>query len=329
MTLPGELPRALVQRPVRLADVRAAGLTSTELSGPLWATPWRGVRVWSATEVTPRVRALGAATLLPDRGRVGAVAGWAAAHLLGAAEVDGLAPDGVTRRPVPLYPVRRHRARPGIELYRSRLDPDDVVLADGVQVTSAVRTAYDLGRFAESLREAVVAVDQACRYLGVRPDDLAEYANARPGWRGTTQLRQALAHTDPLARSPQETRLRLVWVLDARLPRPLVNHELWSAAGHLLGLPDLLDPASGLVGEYDGAQHRQLRQHTADNAREEAFEREGLTVVRATSLDLGRRSLVLRLGAGYEDARTSPRAGWTVRAPRARWLLPARPARLG
>ena len=50
--------------------------------------------------------------------------------------------------------------------------------------------------------------------------------------------------------------------------------------GRLLGISDLLDPATGLLGEYDGAQHREELQHALDNAREEGFEDDGLTVYR-------------------------------------------------
>lgn len=46
--------------------------------------------------------------------------------------------------------------------------------------------------------------------------------------------------------------MRLVYVLDAGLPDPLVNHPVLDAAGHFLGTPDLLDPQSGHAVEYDG-----------------------------------------------------------------------------
>jgi very-short-patch-repair endonuclease len=49
---------------------------------------------------------------------------------------------------------------------------------------------------------------------------------------------------------------------------------------------DLLEPFAGLGLEYDGAQHRELGRHTADNLREEGLEANGLAIVRVTSLDL-------------------------------------------
>ena len=230
--------------------------------------------------------------------------------MLGASEIDGLADDGITRLPVLLYPVHRVRPRRGIEHSRSALTTGDVVDSGGVPVTCPVRTVFDLGRRARDLRDAVVTLDQALRCLDLGVDDVREYAAARAGWRGAGLLNQALPLVNGRARSRPESRLRLVWLLDAQLPTPQVNPEVVDGRGRLLGLPDLLDPGSGLVGEYDGSQHRELDQHLSDNVREERFERIGLTVVRATSRDLPGRLLVSRLQAGHDDARRRPRGPW-------------------
>jgi very-short-patch-repair endonuclease len=60
--------------------------------------------------------------------------------------------------------------------------------------------------------------------------------------------------------------------------------------GRLLGYPDLLDVESGLVGEYDGEDHRRSLRHSHDVGREALFRRHGLEVTRATSWDLRDRS---------------------------------------
>ncbi len=104
--------------------------------------------------------------------------------------------------------------------------------------------------------------------------------------------------------------------MEAGLPRPLVNPEVVDERGQLLGIPDLLDPESGFVGEFDGSQHRELLAHTSDNAREEGFERHNMVVVRATSIDIfaRRRQLVGRMLAGHRDACARDRS-------RDRWML--------
>src|SRR3712207_878710 len=106
--------------------------------------------------------------------------------------------------------------------------------------------------------------------------------------------------------SPQETRLRLVWLLDARLPRPLVNQPVFSLDGVLLGYPDLLDKEAGLVVEYDGEDHRASTRHSHDVDREAGFREHGLEVTRVTGGDFRRTdALVQRLHrarrrAGFE-----------------------------
>jgi hypothetical protein len=98
------------------------------------------------------------------------------------------------------------------------------------------------------------------------------------------------------------------------LPKPAVNVAVLDSYGAFAGIPDLLDEASGLVGEYDGGQHRELVQHTNDNAREERLESLGLVVVRATSVDLKsrRKQLVARLRRGYQRARGQHRRSWQI-----------------
>jgi hypothetical protein len=116
-----------------------------------------------------------------------------------------------------------------------------------------------------------------------------------------------------MARSPRETAFRLFWLLECGLPSPEVNATVRSGEGYLLGLGDLLDPVTGLLGEYDGSGHRAETQHALDNAREEGFEDEGLTVVRVSNPDLGRfRSRTRqRLMSGWRRAQRTPRGSWT------------------
>jgi hypothetical protein len=130
---------------------------------------------------------------------------------------------------------------------------------------------------------------------------------------------------DGAAASCPESRLRLLWVVDAGLPHPRVNRPVFDPAGVLLGVPDLLDPESGLVGEYDGAVHRDARRHAADNVREERLESHGLTVVRATAIDLKhkRAQSALRLRDGYRRAMARNRRldRWTMEPPETPWFV--------
>ena len=75
---------------------------------------------------------------------------------------------------------------------------------------------------------------------------------------------------------------------------------------------------AALAIEFDGAGHRERKQHRADNVREEGFERAGLVVARADSLDLTahRDELARRLRAAHTDALRNRRpVRWTLAEP--------------
>ena len=80
--------------------------------------------------------------------------------------------------------------------------------------------------------------------------------------------------------------MHMVWRLEAGLPPPLLNRPLFDRHGRLLGYPDLLDVEAGLVGEYDGADHRGAHRHSKDVGREDLLRRHGLEVFRVTGPDL-------------------------------------------
>jgi hypothetical protein len=285
-------------------EAQALDVTRGELAGPRWRAPHRGVQVPVGSDPkAPMQRIYDAAETLPVDGVVG---GWAAAHLLGATDLDGKGFSGSDKEALPLLlPKELHLARrKDVVHWRSPLDADDVVEVDGIRVTSPVRTAFDVGRRSRTLERGVASLDVMARQLGVSALEVSSYAREhRRAW-GLPLLRRALPLVDGRSRSIGESRLRVLWIVEAGLSRPECNAYLIGGLGQVLGMPDLLLVEAGFVGEYDGAHHRDLEAHTLDNAREEDFESLGLVVVRATSLDLGpRRQLtVRRLQAGHDRA---------------------------
>ena len=226
----------------------------------------------------------------------GAVGEWASALAHGVRYCDGLASNGRAPLDVPLYTgVDRHiRAVPGTRVSRDPLPETDVVTVNGIPCTTPLRSCFDGMRKASSLTEAVVVGDLWLASELVTRAEFTAYADAHARWRGLPQVRRALPLLDGQARGPWETRLRMVWVLDAQLPAPLVNPPVFDASGSLLGYPDLLDPEAATAFEYDGDGHREIGQHTQDNRREETFEHHGLVVGRVTRLDMRSRSEVAR-----------------------------------
>ncbi|QWZ08075.1 hypothetical protein KRR39_22505 [Nocardioides panacis] len=309
-------PTGLV-RPVPADPSGRTGPTPGEARGPHWRTTSRGLFVPADVDATvPEQRILEQSMRLHG----GAVTGWAACRMHRAAFFDGLRRDGRTPLPVPLNcgPLHQIRRLPGDDLLRDILLDDEIVLVDGVPCTTVLRATFDAMRFAASTREAVVALDMMLAASCASLARVREYVDAHPAWTGVPQAREAVALGDALSRSPQETRLRLVWQLDARRPRPVVNPPLFDLDGRLLGYPDLLDPVAGVVGEYDGEDHRDALRHSADVDREARFRAHDLEVFRVTGPDLSQVLRVTgRIHAAYARARRVPpgRRTWTLVPP--------------
>jgi hypothetical protein len=237
--------------------------------------------------------------------------------LLGVEWLDGTTPVGEPMPPVlALQPDQRTR-RTGVEVLRSPLLPCDVVRVKGlpgVPVTSPVRTAFDLARTAPSLTESVVALDAMARH-GVTPREVARYAAERAGWKGVRRAREAAALAIGRVRSSAESRWRMLWVLEAGLPCPLVNAVVVGPRGERVAEVDLLDRDRGLVGEYDGSPHSDADARAHDSVRQERLQAVGLVVVRVTSVDLSRHRArtTTRLQDAARRAQPSSSGQWGVR----------------
>jgi len=247
----------------------------------------------------------------------GAVTGWASLRLAGGGFFDGLASDGKTALPVHLVDAGRHlRAGPGTVVSRERPPSSEVGLRHGIPCTTVERALFDEMRRTGDLRDAVVAMDMAAAAELTSIRRMTVYVAGRAGTSRTVLCRAALALASEHSRSPAETRMRLVWVLDAGLPSPLCNQPVFGRDGVLLGIADLLDPVAGVVGEYDGAAHRGRDRHRHDVGREDAFRRHQLEVFRVVSGDenatVVQRMLTTRTRAAFlpEDRRP-----WSLVSP--------------
>jgi hypothetical protein len=148
----------------------------------------------------------------------------------------------------------------------SSLEPD-VTVVDGITLTSQVRTCFDLMR-TRYLVEAVVVADAFLHHGGVDPLSLAVYCEERVRWPGVRRARLAVALASAFARSPGESRLRLVLVLSG-FEQPLVNVPVVDGLGRQIGTPDLQVRGDRWAWlEYDGAYHEDPDQHAADVRRE-------------------------------------------------------------
>ncbi|HEX5512384.1 MAG TPA: hypothetical protein VFX41_11765, partial [Actinomycetales bacterium] len=223
----GQIPDELITRPWRLsAKADLDGLPTTgELRSGLWRRPHRGVLAWAGSDAEdPMQRILAAAAAVDGA----PLAGWAAAYLHGARELDGETRGG---EPLPvLFCIGKsgtRRPRQGLKPFRSPMGVEDVVQINGVLCTSLVRTTFDLARLAPSLADAVADVDTMLRCTRLRLADLKRYVQRQRRVPGLVQVREALRLADPLSLSRPESKLRVLWVVDAGLPAPLVNASVF------------------------------------------------------------------------------------------------------
>jgi hypothetical protein len=307
-------------RPVRVDPTGERGPTRAEAaSRRYWRRTTRGLYVPVDTRRDlPEQHILEQAARLPSGA---AVTGWAGCRLFGANFFDGLAPDGQTPLPVTLALGPRRNLKPTslTKLNFANFAPTEVTTRHGVPVLSRERCTWDAAREAASrsvgLAEIVVVFDMVQAAELTSGDRLRTYAATNPV---SQRLRRALSLSSEHSRSPNESRLRVLWEVDAGLPRPLVNAPIFDDRGRLLGIADLFDRSSGLVVEFDGADHRGLTRHTADVAKDEALRQAGLEVTRVTGADLRRPNLVVRrLTQARERAQANqtPRAMWRARIP--------------
>jgi very-short-patch-repair endonuclease len=172
--------------------------------------------------------------------------------------------------------------RAGVCLRRAKLHPSDVIRLRGLPVTSALRTALDLG-CRPPLVDAVVALDMALHRRLVGLSELLSFAEAHRGAKGIATLRRAIELAEPATESPMETRLRMLLVV-ARLPRPRAQVRLHDQHGCFLGRPDLYYPEHKLGLEYDGGAHR--NNLVEDNRRQNRLLNGGFRLLRFTAADI-------------------------------------------
>lgn len=174
-----------------------------------------------------------------------------AAWLLGAEMV--LRPnEHLSLRPLSLFRPSGHgRLRNSIADSGERnLTDDDIVEVDGMQVTSALRTAWDLGRVRWT-DEAIAGLDAVFRLQEFPRDEFLAGIERFRGMRWVTTLRAIGPLADGRSESPGESVLRLRCIEAGLALTPQVEVHV---GGRLIARLDLADEDLRLAAEYDGAE---------------------------------------------------------------------------
>ncbi len=237
-----------------------------------YRTVYRGVYI--AEDVTPTLRDRTVAAWLSSR-RQAVIAGVAASALHGANWVD---------RDFTVEVVSSStRPQRGLIVRDERLAADEITRVVGLPVTTAARTAYDLGRRLPR-GEAVARLDALARATPFSSEDVLLLAKRHAGARGLRRLHVVLALVDSGAASPRETWLRLL-LTDAGLPTPTTQVPVVDGYWPIAFL-DLAWEQWKVAAEYDGDQHRSdRRQYVKDQGRLRKLAAMGWIVVRVIAED--------------------------------------------
>ena len=167
----------------------------------------------------------------------------------------------------------------GVVVHRADLpDPLDLVVRDGVRLTSPLRTVLDCAATLP-VQLAVVVADSAVRGGLVQLDDLRAAARAATG-RNAGRIRRAVALSDPRCGSVLESLLRVLLVL-AGLPPDQSQFVIRDQRRRFVARVDFAYLKVRLIVEADGFEfHRERRDYRADRRKANAFTRAGWWLLR-------------------------------------------------
>ncbi len=281
------LPAALTRGPFSVADALRLGVPPSRLRRVDLVAPTRGVRAKDApASLVERARAMA----------VGMPADGALSHVTAAMLMGVPLPARVEDPGAPLDVIRasaRTRVRRRGCVGHRGLEAREVQLVHGLRVTSSADTWVDLGEVLDrgiGLDDLVVAGDFVATTLGaLEPLRAALARRVRP--RGGRALAASLLEVRPGARSPMETRARLMFTR-AGAPAPEVNAAVTDRHGGWLLEGDLVWRRQRVIVEYQGAVHAPIEHRSRDAQRRELAADEGWRVIEVFKEDVfhpGRR----------------------------------------
>ena len=234
------------------ADALAAGVDRDAIGPLLRSGAWRRLRygvyttgeVWRRHEMEGRTHRLECAAVLRRLDRTAVVVSHTSAARLHGLLVPRSADAGVRLTD----PVQFRTGR-GYRIAAAALPPEDVVVQEGLPVTTVTRTLADVGR-EWPLADTVVAVDDALADRLTTPAQLRAGALAQTHWVGCGRAARAFSLARVGAHSPHETLTRLA-LLRAGLPEPLLQQAV-IVGSRLVAVLDMYWPEHGVFAECDG-----------------------------------------------------------------------------
>ncbi len=146
------------------------------------------------------------------------------------------------------------KSPPGVKARNESLLDEEICSRDGIPVTSAARTAFDLARRGPAGR-AVERLDALAAATDFRVGDVLAVAESHPHVKGLRRVSRLIELVDAGAQSPRETWLRLL-LMSAGFPRPETQIPVLRPDGYSHYFLDMGWRDVMVAVEYDGEQHR-------------------------------------------------------------------------
>lgn len=289
---------------VTAAQARAAGMSADSMSWRvrigLWVRVVPGVFALAGTADTWRRRTM-AAVLAAGPGAV-------ASHTTAAA-LYRLSGCGFKRVEITVAKGRSHRSRLAVVHETTYLPRGDATTIDAIPVTRPARTLVDLagcvprGALEEAVDDGLVRRLTTLDRLGRRAETLGA-----PGRNGTVVLREVLSCWSQGEMPESVAEMRFVRRLVANgLPEPVLQHEVYDAAGRFVARLDLAYPEPRVGLEMNGFRwHATPLGYARDQERLRRLASLGWLVLPATPLDLAAdgRELAAQVVAASHQSRS-------------------------
>lgn len=142
------------------------------------------------------------------------------------------------------------RREAGVYHHVGELLAGEVVVVDGVKVTSVERSVIDTARFT-SFEAGVVTADAAFRADPAAHARALARLDTMRDWKGARHAGAVLAFADSRSESVGESRCRVLFH-DVGLPPPDLQREFYGPDGRLIGRSDFYFEEERTIGEFDG-----------------------------------------------------------------------------
>ncbi|WP_346039578.1 DUF559 domain-containing protein [Actinomadura chokoriensis] len=276
-----------------------AGVTAQQLRSRLYRHVLHDVYAPASLDDSIQVRCDAAALILPPDA---VFCGVTAARLYGV--------------PVPDKDLRVHAAVPAtastvprikqLKLHGYAIPAGQVRKEKGRRVIGPERLFLELAASVPRI-DLIIAGDHLLRQQISTRELLNAFLKDCYRRRGVRKARLAMTHLEPRSDSPPETRLRML-IVDAGLPRPVANQDVFNDWGVWLARPDLSYPAVKIAIEYEGLHHQQdYGQYSRDIERDGRLIDDGWVVIRVNKDGLFRnpRQVVNRIRKALSARRPS------------------------